>query len=116
MIEDDDVPSQIYATDDVYSPAVTAYTVHTGVKPSKVAFGHWNRLAATLFDFTPSTNLDFTNDRNEYLTSDSAYALYYDLGTVSDKGSAGFSTYYGVFSNYSTPAENSVAVNITAPV
>lgn len=116
IIEGDAVPRQLYAVDDVYSSAVTAYTIHTGEMPVKAAFGHWNHLAATLFDFTPSTNLDFTNTRNEYLSADGAYALYYDLGSVAAGAGSEFSTFYGVYSNYATPAENSAAVNITAPI
>ena len=111
------VPDQIFATDDPYSPSVAAYTVSSGtVKPYKAAFGHWSHLAGTLFDFAPTTTLDFTSSRNEYLTADSAYALYYNLGSVANGGSASLNTFYGVFSNHQTPASNSVAVNLTAPI
>lgn len=112
----ENIPTQMYAADDAYSPSVMAYTIHTGDKPYQMAIGHWNHLASTLFDFTPSTNLDFTNSRNEYMTSDSAYALYYDMGSLENGASAAVSTFYGVFSNHNTPAENSVAVNVTAPI
>lgn len=113
---EENIPVQIYASDDPYSASVTAYTVHTGEKPKKIAIGHWSRLASTLFDFSPSENLDFTEKSNEYYTSDSAYALYYDLGSVAAGAEAGLNTFYGVYSNYSTPAEAKVAVNLTAPV
>lgn len=113
---DENIPTQLYAADDAYSPTVMAYSIHTGTKPNKIAFGHWSRLAATLFDFTPSTNLNFTVNTNEYYTADSAYALYFDLGTVANGKNATLSTHYGVFSNHKTPAENSVAVNVTAPM
>lgn len=111
----DNVPQQLYAADDVYSPAVMAYSIHTGERPYRAAFGHWNHLAATLFDFKPSTNLDFTDSGNEYLTEDSAVAFYYDMGTVASGQSGVLSTYYGVFSNHQIPAEDSVAINLTAP-
>ena len=112
-----DVPDQLYATDDPYSPSVVAYSVNTGsVKPYQAAFGHWSHLASTLFDFKPNSTLDFTNTRSEYMTADSAYALYFDLGIVASGGSAALNTYYGVFSNHRTPANDSVAVNLTAPV
>lgn len=111
------VPDQIFATDDPYSPSIAAYTVSSGnVKPYQAAFGHWSHLASTLFDFAPTTTLDFTSSRNEYLTADSAYALYYNLGSVANGGSASLNTFYGVFSNHQTPANNSVAVNLTAPI
>ena len=111
-----DIPQQLFATDDPYSPSVVAYSVNNDKQPTKVAFGHWSHLASTLFDFTPVETLDFTNTRNEYMTADSAYALYFDLGSVAAGGSTSLNTYYGVFSNHKTPASDSVAVNLTAPV
>ncbi len=111
-----DVPKQLFATDDPYSPSVVAYSVNNDKQPTKVAFGHWSHLASTLFDFTPVETLNFTNTRSEYMTADSAYALYFDLGSVAAGGSTSLNTYYGVFSNHQTPASDSVAVNLTAPV
>ena len=111
-----DIPQQLFATDDPYSPSVLAYSVNNDKQPTKVAFGHWSHLASTLFDFTPVETLDFTNTRSEYMTADSAYALYFDLGSVAAGSSTSLNTYYGVFSNHKTPASDSVAVNLTAPV
>lgn len=110
------IPRQLFATDDPYSPSVVAYSVNSDKQPTKAAFGHWSHLASTLFDFTPVETLNFTNTRSEYMTADSAYALYFDLGSVAAGGSASLTTYYGVFSNHQTPASDSVAVNLTAPV
>ena len=111
-----DIPQQLFATDDPYSPSVAAYSVNNDKQPTKVAFGHWSHLASTLFDFTPVETLNFTNTRSEYMTADSAYALYFNLGNVAAGGSTSLNTYYGVFSNHKTPASDSVAVNLTAPV
>lgn len=110
------IPQQLFATDDPYSPSVVAYSVNSDKLPTQAAFGHWSHLASTLFDFTPVETLDFTNTRSEYMTADSAYALYFDLGSVAAGGSTSLNTYYGVFSNHKTPASDSVAVNLTAPV
>ena len=110
------IPSQLFAADDPYSPSIMAYAVNGDKLPTKVAFGHWSHLASTLFDFQPVDTLDFTNTRSEYMTADSAFALYFDLGSVPASGSAALTTYYGVFSNHATPASDSVAVNLTAPV
>ena len=110
------IPQQLFATDDPYSPSVVAYSVNSDKQPTQVAFGHWSHLASTLFDFTPVETLDFTNTRSEYMTADSAYALYFNLGSVAAGGSTSLNTYYGVFSNHKTPASDSVAVNLTAPV
>lgn len=111
-----DIPQQLFAMDDPYSPSVLAYSVNNDKQPTKVAFGHWSHLASTLFDFTPVETLNFTNTRSEYMTADSAYALYFNLGSVAAGGNTSLNTYYGVFSNHKTPASDSVAVNLTAPV
>ena len=111
-----DIPQRLYAADDPYSPSIAAYAVNNDKQPTKIAFGHWSHLASTLFDFQPIDTLDFTNTRSEYMTADSAFALYFDLGSIPASGSAVLTTYYGVFSNHATPASDSVAVNLTAPV
>ena len=107
----------MFAVDDANAPSVTAYTVNASldgqtVEPYQLAFGHWNNLAETSFDFTPDLGLDFTNPYNEtYLTADSAYALYYDLGQITPDDSAVMSTYYGVYSNVTVGEEERAAIN-----
>ena len=65
---------RFYAYDDIYSPTATASTVVSSKGMlKKVAFAHWNSLAATGFDFAPDETLDFTSDGNDqYGTADSA--------------------------------------------
>ncbi|MEG2455370.1 MAG: hypothetical protein RSC08_03860, partial [Oscillospiraceae bacterium] len=112
----DSNPQNFFAVDDPYDPGVIAYSVSKDSKPYQAAFGHWNNLAASLFDFTPNTTMDFTSKMNPYLTDDSAYALYYDLGSVAAAGTAALTTYYGVYANSKVSAKESVAVNMTAPI
>lgn len=106
-----------YGVNDPGAPAVTAYTLNTtidgkAITPYQVAFGHWNNLASTVFDFIPDQGLDFTNPYNEmYMTADSAYALYFDLGDLKNGQSANMSTYYGVFSNVTVGNEERAAIN-----
>lgn len=102
-----------YAVDDIADPALTAYVVST---PYQAAIGHWNNLAASLFDFAPDTSMNFTNAINDYLTADSACALYYDLGTVANGASQSVVSYYGVYSNHTVNLENSVTINTVAPL
>lgn len=110
----------LFAADDPGAPKVTAYTVNTTiggqtVTPYQAGFGHWNNLASTVFDFYPDGSLDFTNPYNEeYMTADSAYALYYDLGALTGGKTVTMSTYYGVFSNATVSAEEQVAINFAA--
>ncbi len=111
----DFVPATLYAIDDAMVPTTTAYSVNA-TAPYRIAFGHWNNLASTVFDFAPDTSLEFTNPYNDtYLTADSAYALYYNMEGIGAGGQKNISTYYGVYSNASSSAGDDVTVNITAP-
>lgn len=98
--------------------AVNAYTVNaivegTEIKPYQVAFGHWANLATSVFDFIPDMERPAFNvalDAN-YLTADSAYALYYDMGGIAKDETGIVSTYYGVYSNSTVSSDASAAVN-----
>lgn len=115
-----------FAYDDEMSPSVTAYTVNATiggvtVLPEKATFAHWNSLASSVFDYDPGEDptqtLNFTNPYNkEYLTADSAVAMYYDMGTASAgaQSTKPIGVYYGVYSN-ATAEEGSVAVNFIGP-
>lgn len=106
-------------TTDGSSP-VTSYTVNAVVdgaeqKPYQVAFGHWANLANTVFSFAPDiTRPAFSSPYDgKYLTADSAYALYYDMGQVKKGESTSVSTYYGVYSNVTVSDDERVAINFT---
>lgn len=114
--EGDNYSGTLFAVDNPYSPRVTAYTVDAvldgkTVSPYRMAFGHWNNLATSVFDFVPQ-DVTFTNAYSqEYMTADSAYAMYYDLGAVTAGQDKSFSTYYGVYSNATLDEEESVSIN-----
>ncbi len=113
----DSIPQNFYAYDDPYNPNITAYTVSKqGQIPYQAAFGHWNNLASSLFAFSPDATLDFSNAKNKYLTADSAYALYYDMGSVkASGGNSSFLTYYGVYSHQEVANSSTMTVDVTAP-
>ncbi len=113
IITDEAALKSFYAIDDIADPQIAAYVVST---PTKAAIGHWNNLAASLFDFAPDTGMDFTNAINDYLTADSACALFYDMGTVQNGATQSVVSYYGVYSNHKVKAQNCVAVNTVAPM
>ena len=109
----------MFAIDDAKSPKISAYTTDAAVDsekvmPYQIAFGHWNNLASSVFDFVPDKELNFTNPYNmDYMTADSAYALYYDMGAIAQNGEATIGTYYGVFSNSTVSEKEDVAINFT---
>lgn len=120
-IATDFIPPSFFAYDDYENPGTAAYTIQDysdgALRPYRIAFGHWNNLASTIFDFTPDGDLTFTNPYNKaYLTADSAFALYYDLGTV-DAGSAGkpASIYYGVDSKVRIRESDRVGITTVYP-
>lgn len=114
-----DYNGTMFAIDNAKSPNISAYTTDAAVgsekvMPYQIAFGHWNNLASSVFDFVPNGELDFTNPYNiDYMTADSAYALYYDMGAIAQNGEASIGTYYGVFSNSTVSKEEGVAINFT---
>jgi uncharacterized protein YxeA len=61
IVDGANIPANFFAYDNYSNPSVTAYTMNdssTGGKaPYQAAFGHWNRLASTVFDFTPIRTL-----------------------------------------------------------
>ncbi len=105
-----DYSNYFFAYDDKASPNVTSYTLNASVGgesivPTRVTFAHWANLASTVFDYTPDTEnpLNFTDAYAsiDYLTADSAVALYYDMKGVSASSVGGtIGLYYGVYSNY----------------
>ena len=117
LMTSDSIPQNFFGVDDPYNPTITSYTVSTQTDmPYQAAFGHWNNLAATVFDFAPNPDMEFTDPYNpEYLTADSAYALYYDLDTVSTGGSRSFFSYYGVYAHSDTIAGDFMTVDVTSP-
>lgn len=118
IIDASEIPAIFYAYDDLKNPSATASTVISSRGMlKKIAFAHWNSLAATDFDFAPNESFNFTYEGNdEYGTADSAMAMYYDLGTISAQKEGIVNTYYGVFSNESVkPETDTVAFNIAAP-
>lgn len=116
ITEADYIPANYFGYDDNMNPEITAYNMYTGTKPYQIAFGHWNNLAASLFDFAPDGTMTFTNQYNDtYLTADSAVGMYFDVGEVSQGASGSFSTYYGVYSNNTVSNADALAINLTAP-
>lgn len=118
VVEGSSYDNILFAHNNSKSPSITAYSVNATVdnkmvQPTKVAFGHWNNLASTKFDFFPDKSLTFTNPVNaKYRTADSAYAMYYDMGSVAASGSGStIGTYYGVYSNVNIAGEDRVSLN-----
>ncbi len=117
----DGYSKSFYCCDDPFNPKITAYLVNASLndrecRPYRTVFAHWNNLAATAFDYTPDPGMTFTNFNNkQYLTADSACALYYDLGSVAQGASGAAALNYGVYSNEKATAAQTATVNVTAP-
>ena len=79
IITDEASLRSFYAVDDLGASTVSAYVVST---PTKAAIGHWNNLAASLFDFAPDASLTFTNPINDYLTAETVLLNGYDYNSL----------------------------------
>lgn len=111
-----------FAYDSETAPTVTAYMLNASVGgetivPEKVTFAHWNNLASTVFEYQPDAEnpLDFTDQYNlDFMTADSAVAMYYSMGSAPVEGSGkGIGFYYGVYSNHDA-GDADVAMNFTS--
>ncbi|MHA7967585.1 S-layer homology domain-containing protein [Paenibacillus sp. CAU 1782] len=58
--------------------------------------GHWSGLAATKWDYSPNSNLDYTLDTNDYGTADTAVAYYWTPDVVPAGGSNSYELVYGL--------------------
>ena len=120
-LEEDGYNKSFYAANNTTDPTIIAYTINASIddqecKPYRTVLAHWNNLASTVFDYIPDETMNFTNAYNvQYMTSDSAYALYFDLGEVAKGGKASAATNYGVYSNESVSVEATMTVNVNAP-
>ena len=111
------IPADYFARNRLSESTIAAFGVNSTLKtekPYKMICAHWANLASSIFDYTPDTTLNFTNNLNEWKTADSAVALYFDLGTLGGGEKKTFSTYYGVTANVKNKG-NQVRVNTTAP-
>ncbi|MDF2921551.1 MAG: hypothetical protein K0R57_465 [Paenibacillaceae bacterium] len=111
------MPADYFVRDNPYASGIVGFGVNSVFaddKPYKMTFAHWANIAATKFDYTPDTTLNFTNAINGSKTADSAVALYYDLGSIAAGAEKAFSTYYGVTANLKNK-DNQVLINTTAP-
>ncbi len=121
LLDEDGYSKSFYAVTSPSNPSMTAYTINASVddrecKPYQTIFAHWNNLASTVFDYTPDETMTFTNFNNpKYLTSDSAFALYFDMGEVAQGADATVATNYGVYSNETMDTHDTMAVNVNAP-
>lgn len=119
IVDGSTVGHMMFGYDDENKSKITAYTVNASVGneecvPVKVAFGHWNNIAATVYDFEPNKDLTFTNPYNaQYLTADSAYALYFDMGALEVGSESTCATNYGVYSNAGVGRDAKLAINIS---
>ena len=115
----DFIPMAFFAYDNPETPGIMSYTVNSATSmPYKVAFGHWNNLASTAFNFVPDPTMHFTSKNNfKYQTADSAYALYYDMGQIPSGGESKIiSTNYGVYSNAKGKEQGEIAINAVSPL
>jgi len=115
------IPASFFAFDNYDNPSIAAYTIRDEFDPAlwpyKIAFGHWNNMASTIFEFVPDGDLTFTNPYNRsYLTADSAFAQYYNPGDVAAGSQKTIlSTYYGVDSKVRLKHTDKVGITVTSP-
>ena len=96
----DNVPEWYSISDSVYYSTTSAYGLLKNNtmrrKPTAVTMAHWANLANTLWEYEPSTSFNFADYYNEYLTADSAIAIYFEPENIIPGASLSVDTMYGV--------------------
>lgn len=123
---DDGVPGAWKSADEKFAPGVISYGLLSGfdnIAPNRMVVAHWESLSETKWDFTPNELINFTSDKNEYKSADSAVALYYNPQVLEVGGELTFETFYGIGSlsdtyndakfNFQVNAPNKLTVNET---
>ena len=94
------IPEWYSISDSVYYSTTSAYGLLKNNTmrrtPTAVTMAHWANLANTLWDYEPSTSFNFADYYNEYLTADSAIAIYFEPENVIPGASLAVDTFYGV--------------------
>ncbi|MBR5517760.1 MAG: S-layer homology domain-containing protein [Clostridia bacterium] len=124
--EGEGVPAAWKSADEKFAPGVISYGLLSGfdnVAPSRMVIAHWESLSKTKWDYTPNSLINFTTDKNEYGSADSAVALYYEPQPVEVGDEIVFETFYGIGSlsdtyndgnfNFQVNAPNKLTVNST---
>ena len=115
---DDGVPGAWKSADEKFAPGVISYGLLSGfdnIAPNRMVIAHWESLSKTKWDFTPNELINFTSDKNEYGSADSAVALYYNPQTVEIGQEITFETFYGIGSLSDTYNDSKFNFQVNAP-
>lgn len=115
---DEGVPAAWKSADEKFAPGVISYGLLSGfdnVAPNRMVIAHWESLSKTKWDFTPNEIINFTTDKNEYKSADSAVALYYNPQTVDVGQEVMFETFYGIGSLSDTYNDAKFNIQVNAP-
>lgn len=105
-----DIPQYWQAFDSFERPTVIAngcFYKSVSSKPDKVQFTHWGSIYDKLWNYTVNSN--------QYVTGDSAVAMYYNPKTILPGGQRIVETFYGIGDSYSGNEESELSLRVVAP-
>jgi len=121
------VPAAWKSADEKFAPGVISYGLLSGfdnIAPDRMVIAHWESLSETKWDYTPNKLINFTTDKNDYGSADSAAALYFEPTTLKNGGEVVYETFYGIGSlsdtyndtkfNFQVNTPNKLTVNAEA--
>lgn len=115
---DEGVPAAWKSADEKFAPGVISYGLLSGfdnIAPNRMVIAHWESLSKTKWDFTPDELINFTTDKNEYNSADSAVALYYNPQVLDVGDEIVFETFYGIGSLSDTYNDSKFNFQVNAP-
>ena len=93
------VPAAWKSADEKFAPGVISYGLLSGWEnraPDRMVIAHWESLSNTKWDYAPNELINFTSDKNQYGSADSAAALYFEPKTLENGAEVVYETFYGI--------------------
>lgn len=112
------VPASWKSADEKFAPGVISYGLLSGwenTAPDKMVVAHWESLSNTKWNYKPNELINFTTDKNNYGSADSAIALYFEPKALKNGGQAVYETFYGIGSLADTYNDTSFNFQVNTP-
>jgi hypothetical protein len=113
-----EIPTYWRCTDSSDKPKVVAYGFIKGwgnTEPDRMTIAHWSALSTTKWDYSIDPGRNIGSALNDYKSSDSAVALYWEPKTLAAGETVQVESYYGLGNINESPEGDTFNLNILAP-
>ncbi len=114
----EDIPVYWRTSDSADNPKVVAYGFIKGwgnSEPDRLTIAHWSALSSTKWDYSVNSERNIGSALNDYKSSDSAVALYWEPETLEPGKIIQVETYYGLGNIKESAEGSSFSLSVLAP-